>query len=76
MQTLLARNYVIKKGIYLRSTPLGRKVYDYLKQFEPYTSEEFTRIIEKYMDEIEEKQRDYTEVLRTLYDVRIYLPQT
>ncbi|WP_070098567.1 reverse gyrase [Thermosulfidibacter takaii] len=76
VQTLLARNYVIKKGIYLRSTPLGRKVYDYLKQFEPYTSEEFTRIIEKYMDEIEEKQRDYTEVLRTLYDVRIYLPQT
>ncbi len=70
VQTLLNRGYVVKRGIALRSTALGRRVYSYLQQFKPYTTEEFTRMIEKYMDEIEENARNYMEVLEKLYEVK------
>ena len=75
VQTIINRGYVVKRGVYLRSTPLGKRVYEYLRQFEPYTSEEFTRTLEAYMDEVEERKRDYMPILREIYHVRGYLEE-
>ncbi len=75
VHTLLQRRYVLKRKGFIRSTGLGRRVYQYLKGFEPYTSEEFTRMLEGFMDEVEESKRDYQSVLEGIYRVREYLQE-
>ncbi len=75
VNTIIERGYVLRRGMYLVSTPLGRQVFDYLSRYKPYTTEEFTRTLEEYMDEVEERKKDYMEIIRELYSVRKYLPQ-
>ncbi len=74
VQTIINRGYVTKRRQFLYATPLGRRVFSYLRQFEPYTSEEFTRILEELMDRVEERKEDYQAILRRIYHVREYLP--
>ena len=61
ISTLLHRRYVyeLKTGG-LVPTSLGKKVYQFLKEnFKDYVSEEFTRELEMFMDEVEEKGQDW-----------------
>ena len=72
VEVLLRRRYVVRsKRGYLYSTPLGERVYSFLvKRYGEYVSEDFTRRIEKAMDDIEEGKVEWTEVLRELYSLR------
>ncbi len=72
VEILLKRRYVFRsKRGYLYSTPLGEKVYSFLmERYSEYVSEDFTRRIEKAMDEIEEGKRDWREVLREIYRIK------
>ncbi|MEO0215157.1 MAG: DNA topoisomerase, partial [candidate division WOR-3 bacterium] len=70
VQTLLERGYVIERRGYLFPTKLGISVYRFLKsRFDEYVSEDFTRKLEKEMDEIEEGKKEYMDTLRELYKV-------
>lgn len=68
VSTLLARYYVYElKNGGLVPTNLGKKVFEYLKErFEKYVSEEFTRDLETFMDEVEEGKKEWTEICETL----------
>jgi len=64
VSTLLHRNYVyeLKNGS-LVPTFIGKKVYNYLKSnYSNYVSEEFTKELEKFMDEVEEGKKDWEEI--------------
>ena len=70
VQTLLERDYVIEKRGYLFPTKLGISVYMFLKsRFDEYVNEDFTRKLEREMDEIEEGKKEYMDTLRELYKV-------
>ena len=67
---LLERGYVIERNGFLIPTKLGKQVYEFLKNKEkiiPFVSEEFTRKLEKLMDEVEEGKQNYLEILSELY---------
>ena len=71
VSTLLERGYVVERKNLLFPTPLGKRVYEFLRsRYSRYTDEGFTRELEELMDMIEEGKADYTEVLRRLYQVR------
>ncbi|NPA15072.1 MAG: reverse gyrase [Deferribacteres bacterium] len=72
VQTLFERKYVVRRGKFLHPTRLGVRVFNYLKQFEPYTSEEFTRMLEEKMDLVEKGDVNHQEVLRELSSVTRY----
>lgn len=64
ISTLLNRFYVyeLKKGG-LVPTQLGKEVYRYLKtHFSEYVSEEFTRELEKFMDDVESGEKNWEEI--------------
>jgi reverse gyrase len=66
--TILERRYAIEKGNRLISTVLGFKVYKYLSlKFGKYASEEATRKLEAIMDQIEQGEANYKEILKELY---------
>jgi reverse gyrase len=66
--TILERNYAVERKGRLISTPLGFRVYMYLRQnFGNYTSEETTRRLESLMDLVEQGKADYNEILKELY---------
>ncbi|GBD34450.1 Reverse gyrase [bacterium HR35] len=68
IQTLLERKYVLDKSGYLIPTSLGEKIYNYLKKkYNYYVDENFTRILEKNMDEIENGLLDYKKVLEEIF---------
>ncbi|WP_038057543.1 reverse gyrase [Thermodesulfobacterium hydrogeniphilum] len=68
VSTLLQRYYVYElKNGGLVPTPLGKEVYNYLKSnYEEYVSEEFTRELEKFMDEVEEGKKEWIEICHKL----------
>lgn len=58
--------YQLKNG-YLVATKLGVEVYQFLNsRFENYVSEEFTRKLEIFMDEVESGERDYMDIFLEL----------
>ncbi|MBO8144285.1 MAG: reverse gyrase [Thermodesulfobacterium sp.] len=64
VSTLLQRYYVyeLKNGS-LVPTSLGKEVYTYLKNnYGEYVSEDFTRELEKFMDEVEEGKKEWEEI--------------
>jgi reverse gyrase len=64
VSTLLQRQYVyeLKNGS-LVPTSLGKEIFNYLKsKYTQYVSEEFTRELENFMDEVEEGKRDWEEI--------------
>ncbi len=68
IQTLYERNYIFQNAGRIISTKLGKAVYRYLSNtFGEFVSEDLTRKLERVMDEVEEGQKDYIEVLRELY---------
>jgi len=68
VSTILERNYAFERKNRLISTPLGFRVYMYLRQnFGNYTSEETTRRLESLMDLVEQGKADYNEILKELY---------
>jgi len=68
VSTILERNYAVERKNRLISTPLGFRVYMYLRQnFGSYTSEETTRRLESLMDLVEQGKADYNEILKDLY---------
>ncbi|WAM33110.1 reverse gyrase [Caldicellulosiruptor morganii] len=69
VETLFKRGYVFEdKFRRIRSTALGRKVYSYLAQnYQDYVNEETTRELEKLMEVVETGEKDYQQVLRSLY---------
>ena len=71
MEKLLERGYVIQRNGFLIPTKLGKEVYEFLKKQEkimPFVSEEFTRVLEEYMDQVEEGKRDYRMILKSLFN--------
>lgn len=70
VQTLLDRKYIVERGHYLFPTALGRKVYNFLtSRYPEYTSDEFTCVLEKMMDRVEEEKTDYQAILKDLKKV-------
>ncbi|RLG13082.1 reverse gyrase [Candidatus Pacearchaeota archaeon] len=68
VSTLLNRYYVyeLKNGS-LVPTSLGKKVFSYLKNnYGEYVSEEFTRELENFMDEVEEGKKNWEEICKKL----------
>ena len=64
ISTLLHRYYIYElKNGGLVPTSLGKEVYNYLKSnYSEYISEEFTKELEKFMDEVEEGKKDWEEI--------------
>jgi reverse gyrase len=75
LKTLITRKYVFesKKARWLIPREKGRIVFEYLSQrYGDLVSEDRTRLMEKYMREIEDGRRNYIDILRELYEeVRI-----
>ena len=70
IEKLLERGYVIHRNGFLIPTKLGKEVYEFLKKQEkiiPFVSEEFTRVLENYMDKVERGEMDYRDILENLY---------
>ncbi len=68
VDTLFERKYVIKDGAYLRPTELGSLVNDILiKNFERIFEVTFTREMEKELDLVETKDKDWQEVVKDFY---------
>ncbi|QER42880.1 reverse gyrase [Thermodesulfobacterium sp. TA1] len=68
VSTLLNKYYVyeLKTGG-LVPTSLGKQVYEYLSsRFNAYVSEEFTRELETFMDQVEEGKKEWVEICYTL----------
>jgi len=68
VSTLLHRRYVYEvKGGGLVPTKLGKEVYHFLiERFQEFVSEEFTRELERFMDEVERGERDWEEICQRL----------
>jgi reverse gyrase len=70
VQTLLERRYVVERGNRLYPTKLGEEVFNYLRErFPHWTSEEFTRELEKLMDLVERGEADYQQIIASLKPV-------
>ena len=70
IEKLLERGYIVERKGFLFPTKLGKQVYEFLTSQEkimPFVSEEFTRRLEKLMDEVEEGREDYKDILKNLY---------
>ncbi|AEH51119.1 reverse gyrase [Pseudothermotoga thermarum] len=68
VQTLLDRKYVEERNGYLYATPLGYKVYHWLRTNYPQlTDESLTRKMEDVLDEIEAGNADYQSFLSEFY---------
>jgi len=68
VSTLLSRRYIyeLKNGS-LVPTSLGKKVYNFLiERFKEFVSEEFTRSLEIFMDEVERGEREWEEICEKL----------
>ncbi|MGB9856529.1 MAG: reverse gyrase [Dictyoglomaceae bacterium] len=69
IEILFRRGYIVEDSYKrLRATPLGKKVYNFLKQrYKDYIVEETTRELEHLMEIVENGEKDHQEVLRSIY---------
>ncbi|MEL9990593.1 MAG: reverse gyrase [Thermoproteus sp.] len=70
LEVLSRRGYVVVRGRrkFMIPTKRGIEVYKYLKEnYGKLVSEERTRLIEKYMDDVENGRKNYAEVLDELF---------
>jgi len=66
--TILARGYVVKEGKTLVPTELGKIVTDIMKNyFQDIVDVEFTAQMEKTLDEVEEGEKRWVDVMRSFY---------
>ncbi|ABB13842.1 type I DNA topoisomerase [Carboxydothermus hydrogenoformans] len=69
LETILKRGYVEKDKKQLKPTELGRIVVDLLKEhFPDIIDVEFTAEMEEKLDQIEEGEKNWIEVLRNFYE--------
>ena len=69
IQTLLERKYILVNKGYLIPTKNGIMVYEYLQnKYSEFISEEFTKELERKMDQIENNEVNYQVVLNELFD--------
>ncbi len=68
VSTILDREYVIKEGKYLRSTPLGEVVNGLMHdKFSDIVDTQFTASMEKELDNVEGGSKQWKELLREFY---------
>ncbi len=68
IETVVARNYVVREGSALVPTELGTVVNDLLtKSFPVIIDEEFTAKMEEELDDIEEGKIEWTQALKDFY---------
>ena len=68
VSTILDREYVIKEGKYLRSTPLGEVVNGLMHdKFSDIVDTQFTASMEKELDNVEDGSKQWKELLREFY---------
>lgn len=66
--TILARNYVEKDKKFLLPTELGRIVNDLMKNhFKDIVDVQFTALMEKKLDDVEEGSKKWVEIMREFY---------
>ncbi len=69
VSTILDREYVIKEGKYLRSTPLGEVVNGLMcDKFTNIVNTGFTADMERKLDDVEEGTKEWRALLREFYD--------
>lgn len=68
ISTILARGYVVREKKFLVPTELGEKVTGLLKEyFSDIVDAEFTANMENKLDEVEEGEKDWVDVVREFY---------
>ena len=68
VSTILDREYVVKEGKYLRPTPLGTVVTGLMEdKFPDIVDTKFTARMEETLDEVEEGQKAWKDILREFY---------
>jgi len=68
ISTILDREYVVKEGKYLRTTPLGEVVTDLMKdKFASIVDPGFTANMENNLDQVESGKENWKAVLREFY---------
>ncbi len=68
IKTIKERGYVIKEGGSLRPTENAYHLVDYLNsKYNWVIDYDFTRKMEEFLDEVEEKRRDWREFVKELY---------
>ena len=68
VSTILDREYVVKEGKYLRSTPLGEVVNGLMcDKFTDIVNTGFTADMERKLDDVEEGKKAWRELLREFY---------
>ncbi len=68
ISTILDREYVVKEGKYLRTTPLGKVVTDLIEdKFTNIVNYDFTANMERRLDEIEAGKEQWKKVLADFY---------
>ena len=68
ISTILDREYVVKEGKYLRTTPLGEVVTGLMKdKFQDIVDYSFTAQMEGQLDEVESGKVQWKELLHTFY---------
>ena len=69
VSTILDREYVIKDGKYLRSTPLGETVNGLMEdKFADIVDTSFTANMEKSLDDVEEGSKEWRRLLQEFYE--------
>jgi len=69
ISTIESREYVVKEGKYLRTTPLGEVVTQVMvDKFPDISDYAFTAQMEEKLDEVEQGKRDWKAVLGDFYD--------
>ena len=68
VSTILDREYVVKEGKYLRTTPLGEVVTDLMKEkFPDIADPAFTAQMEKQLDEVEHGKVEWKSLISDFY---------
>jgi DNA topoisomerase-1 len=68
ISTILARGYVVRDKKFLIPTELGEKVTDLLKEyFSNIVNAEFTANMEKMLDDVEEGEKNWVDIIRDFY---------
>ncbi|HJB56242.1 MAG TPA: type I DNA topoisomerase, partial [Candidatus Flavonifractor intestinipullorum] len=68
ISTILDREYVVKEGKYLRTTPLGEVVTGLMKEkFPDIVDTAFTARMEERLDEVEEGKENWKDILSGFY---------
>ncbi|MDF2891108.1 MAG: topoisomerase [Clostridia bacterium] len=68
ISTILARGYIVRDKKFLIPTELGEKVTDLLREyFSNIVNVEFTASMEKLLDDVEEGEKNWVDIIRDFY---------